>query len=213
VHLLGERGGGQQGGSTMQFKPLEPGVEVFGASVDAIVAAFKLFPSVALKRLVHHGVGSMKGTEVVIEREAWYPLEGWLAAYQNIAEQVGPRAVFQIGQHIPKHAVFPPTVNDITSGVASIDVAYHMNHRKNGRVMFDPQTGQKLKGIGNYGFAPVAGERRIVSVCDNPYPCDFDRGILTAMAARFERQSRVSHDDKGPCRKNGADSCTYTVSW
>jgi hypothetical protein len=198
----------------MQFKPLEPGVDVYGACVDAIVEAFKLFPSVALKRLVHHGIGSIQGKgDVVIDREGWYPLDKWLAAYQNIAEQVGPRALVQIGQHIPKHAVFPPTVTDLPSAIASIDVAYHMNHRKNGKVMFDPATGQKVKGIGNYGFAPAPNERRITSVCDNPYPCDFDRGLITAMAARFERGSRVTHDERAPCRKTGADSCTYVVTW
>ena len=79
--------------------------------------------------------------------------------------------------------------------------------------MFDPATGQKLSGIGNYGYTPVPRERRIISVCENPYPCDFDRGILTTLAAKFERASRVTHDDSAPCRKNGADSCKYIIAW
>jgi len=119
----------------------------------------------------------------------------------------------QIGQHVPKHAPFPPSINDIHGAMGSMDAAYHMNHRKGGRVMFDPATGQMLSGIGNYGYAPVPRERRIISVCENPYPCDFDRGIITALAARFERGSRVTHDDSAPCRKNGADSCKFIIAW
>ena len=197
----------------MQFKPFEPDIEVYGASIDAIVDAFKLFPSVVLRRLVNYGIGTLRGKDVVINRDAWYPLANWLSAYESIANEVGPRALFQIGQHIPKHAPFPPTITDIHSAVMGLDVAYHMNHRKGGRVMFDPATGQKLSGIGNYGYTPVPRERRIISVCENPYPCDFDRGILTTLSARFERGARVVHDDSAPCRKNGADSCKYVIAW
>jgi hypothetical protein len=198
----------------MQFKSFEPGIEVYGSSIDAIVEAFKLFPSVALKRLVNHGIGlvNAKG-EIQIDRDAWYPQANWLAAFENIANTVGPRALQQIGQHVPKHAVFPPTVTDIHRGIGSVDVAYHMNHRKNGRPMFDPSTGQKTPGIGHYGYSPEAGARKILSQCENPYPCDFDRGILSAIATRFERTARVAHDERSPCRKNGADSCTYVITW
>jgi len=198
----------------MQARALEPGIEVFGGFVDSVVEAFKLFPSVALKRLTSNGIGAMNARgEIVIDRQSWYPLEKWLAAYDDIAGTVGTRALFQIGQQIPKNAALPPTVNDIHSSIAAVDVGYHMNHRKNGKVMFDPASGQKTKGLGSYGCRPVPGERRIVSVCENPYPCDFDRGVLSAFANRFEKLARVQHDDRAPCRKAGGASCTYTIFW
>jgi hypothetical protein len=197
----------------MQFKAFEPGVEVFGASVGAFVDAFKLFPSVMLKCLVKHGIGTMVKGNVEIDKSRWYPQENWLAAWEEIATTVGGRACYQIGRQVPRHAVFPPSVTDVHAAVASIDVAYHMNHRKDGKVMFDPASGQMLKGIGNYGYKPAAGERRITAVCENPYPCDFDRGLVTEVATKFEKQARVAHDDGAPCRSKGADSCTYVVSW
>jgi hypothetical protein len=197
----------------MQFKAFEPGIDVYGSSIDAIVDAFKLFPSIALKRLASHGIGetNAKG-DVIIDRDGWYPQAAWLAAFEGIATTVGTRALFQIGQNVPKHAVFPPSIKEIRGGIASVDVAYHMNHRKNGKPMFDPATGQKAKGIGRYGVAD-AGDRKMTCVCENPYPCDFDRGVLTAIATRFEKLARVAHDDRAPCRKAGADSCTYHVAW
>jgi hypothetical protein len=197
----------------MQFKAFEQGIDVYGSSLDAIVEAFKLFPSIALKRLVSHGIGSVNGKgEISIDREAWYPQANWLAAFEGIATTVGTRALYQIGQNVPKHAIFPPSITEIRGGVASIDVAYHMNHRKNGKPMFDPATGQKAKGIGRYGMVE-SGDRKMTVVCENPYPCDFDRGILSAIAGRFEKMARVTHDERAPCRKNGADSCTYHVVW
>ncbi len=191
----------------------EQGIELSGFMIEPIVESFKLFPSVATKRLVAHGIGTMKGKDVVLDRQSWYGIENWLAAFEGLAETVGPRAMFQIGQQVPKYAALPPNINDIHSSLFALDVGYHMNHRKNGRVMFDPATGNMTPGIGNYIMKPVPNERRITSICDNPYPCDFDRGLVTAFATRFERNARIVHDDREPCRKTGARSCTYTVTW
>jgi hypothetical protein len=197
----------------MRFNQIESGIEAYGMSVDAFVDAFKLFPSIALKKLVSHGVGTVNAKgEIVIERDSWYPLGNMLAAVEGIATNVGPRALFQMGQHVPKHAPFPPTITDIRSGLASLDAAYHMNHRKNGKPMFDQATGRKMSGIGHY-VTTDTGPRKITVVCDNPYPCDFDRGIIAGVAQRFERAAKVTHDDHATCRKSGADSCTYHITW
>ncbi|HWZ93311.1 MAG TPA: hypothetical protein VNW92_30835, partial [Polyangiaceae bacterium] len=122
-------------------------------------------------------------------------------------------SLYAIGRGIPENAVFPEQINDIRSGIGSLDVAYHMNHRKGGAVMFNPENGQMLEGIGHYGFQPSPNENRIVCVCENPYACDFDRGIIAAMANRFEARARTVHDNEAPCRKKGAESCTYVTVW
>ncbi len=198
----------------MEFQAFQPGIEVYGVSIHAIVDAFKLFPSIALKRLAAHGIGTVRGRgDVEIDTDAWYPQQAWLDAFRDIATSVGTQALFQIGQHVPKHAVFPPSITDIRSAVASIDIAYHMNHRKRGVPMFDPKTGIKREGIGHYGCDPIAGKNEIHSLCHNPYPCDFDHGILTAMAQRFEKRARVEHVDAAACRKKKGDSCSYVITW
>ncbi|HYQ01017.1 MAG TPA: hypothetical protein VER96_20245 [Polyangiaceae bacterium] len=198
----------------MQFKVFEPGIQVSGASLGAIVEGFRKYPTVAAKYLTRHGlVKSVAGKPADIDRDGWYPLEDWLAAYEGIANEIGLNSLFGIGKSIPENATFPPHVKDIHSGISSIDVAYHMNHRKNGTVMFNPETGQMLDGIGHYGYEAASDDDRIVCVCHNPYPCDFDRGIITAMATRFQPLARTVHDNDAPCRKSGADSCTYVVMW
>jgi hypothetical protein len=59
-------------------------------------------------------------------------------------------------------------------------------------------------------FAP---KRRAVMVCDTPYPAEIDRGIVTAMARRFEAFAEVERDPSKPSRLEGGPSCTFVVTW
>lgn len=197
----------------MQFQPFEKGIEVNGQTVYAIVDGFKAFKSLASNYLLEQNIGKKDPGGIIINPDAWYSQEAWLKAFENIAKKVGDSTLIQIGQSIPKNAKFPPWVVDIESAIKSIDIAYHMNHRKNNKELFDPNSGRMTEGIGHYGFERVPGKNLIISVCENPYPCAFDKGIITTMAKKFELRANVMHDDAKPCRKNGADSCTYIVTW
>jgi len=198
----------------MQFKVFEPGIDVSGTVLAAVADGFRKYPTVAMKYLTKYGLTkNTSAKELQFDREGWYSLEDWLAACESISNEVGINSLYGIGKTVPENAVFPPHVKDIHSAMGSIDFAYHMNHRKNGTVMFNPETGQMLEGIGHYKMEPVPNENRIIMVCENPYPCDFDRGIISAMANRFEPLARTAHDNEAACRKNGADSCTYVVMW
>jgi hypothetical protein len=197
----------------VEFKPFEPGIEVNGQTVYTIVDGFGLFKRVASRVLESEGIGRMKSDgDLVIDRDGWYSQEKWLRAFARIAAEAGSGALFAIGRQIPENAAFPPGVVDIHSALQAINVGYHMNHRKHGAIMFNPQTGELLAGIGYYGCQPQ-GEHTIIAECKNPYPCDFDRGILTSMARKFEPHAQVVHDDSKPCRKTGGEACTYEITW
>lgn len=196
----------------MQFQPFEPEIEVNGQTVYAIVDGFRLFRRLASAILAQEGIGRMRSDgDLTLDRHAWYSQSAWLRAFERIADEAGSGALFAIGRQIPENAQFPPSVVDIHTAIQSVDVAYHLNHRKHGDVMINLATGGKLGGIGSYGYHR-AGDRMIISECSNPYPCDFDRGILTSMARRFEPHAQVEHE-AGPCRKHGADTCTYVIRW
>lgn len=197
----------------MQFKAFEDGIEVNGQTVFSIVDGMGNFKPVAIKHLL--GVGITKGTnnDIGIDLNSWYSQDKWLEAFENIANNIGDSILFQIGQAIPRNAQFPPWVQDIDGAIKSIDIAYHMNHRKNGKPLFDPETMEMTEGIGHYGYESIENKNMIISECNNPYPCDFDRGIIDTMAKKFELKANVVHDDSKPCRKKGADSCTYLITW
>jgi hypothetical protein len=197
----------------MQFKAFEPGIEVNGQTVYAVVDGMGHFKSLGEKILLKVGIGEMKDGKYAIQMDGWYSHDSWLQAFEDIARQIGDPTLKQIGMKIPENAQFPPWVKDVDSAVKSIDIAYHMNHRKKGTVLFNPDTGVMLEGIGHYGYERIDGKNIIVSECKNPYPCAFDHGIITTMARKFELKATVAHDDSKPCRKNGADSCTYLITW
>jgi hypothetical protein len=198
----------------MQRKAYEPGIEVSGASLAAILDGFKQYPSIAMKHLVKHGVIKNAGaTWTEVDKSGWYPLETWLAAHDAIASEVGINALYSIGKSIPKAIPLPPHITDIFMLMGSIDVVYHMNHRKNGVIMFDPQTGMMLEGIGHFVTTIDPQEKRVIVVSNTPYPCDFERGIVGGFASRFDANARTIHDSNAPCRKKGAESCTYVTWW
>lgn len=102
-----------------------------------------------------------------------------------------------IGKKIPETAKFPPQVNDIQSGLGSIGLAYQMNHRGG--------------EIGYYQFRKTSDKEGYVEA-SNPYPCDFDLGIVEGMSKRFAPNAIVRHE-KGECRKTGGSICRYCVKW
>jgi len=194
----------------VQFKAFEDGMMVNGATIMSIVDALKNYGGAVGQIMKESGLEDVVGDE-----NHWYPQQSFLNAFKIISEQVGPKTLFLIGQKIPENAVFPPEVDSIEKALASIDVAYHMNHKNaRGEVLFDPtRTPTMLEGIGHYEFAALEGQNRGVMVCDVPYPCDFDRGIIATIAARFSRAPVVVHDDSAACRKDGFETCAYQIRW
>ena len=192
-----------------QFKAFSSGIEVNGETVLSVVQGMGAFRAVAVSLLKEQG----------IEEPApgrWYSQQAWLDAFEAISAKVGAQTLYAIGKQIPENAQFPPEINSLEAALQAIDVAYHMNHKSLGAPLFDLKTGKMREGIGHYQYE-AAGDRKIKMTCHNPYPCDFDRGIIEAMAKRFKPAGavlvKVKHDDTAPCRKTGADSCTYWVEW
>ncbi len=198
----------------MQFVPFEDGIQVNGQTVLSIMGGFAIFKKIPSDILLNLEIGT-PGPDGLVQVGAgeWISQGKWLRGFEEIGRVVGTGALYGIGLKIPECAIFPPWVTDVHSAIRSIDIAYHLNHRKAGQVMFDPATNTMLEGIGHYGYTPIPNERRILSTCSNPYPCDFDKGIITAMARRFAHNAWVDHQEPDTCRKKNGESCTYAITW
>jgi hypothetical protein len=198
----------------MQYVSFEPGIEVRGGGVNATLEAFNAFSLLASQIMVAEGCGEL-GEDGLIRAnsEGWYSLDANLQAFRRISREIGDHVLYRLGAVMPKHAKLPPDVQSVPDVFATMDIAFHMNHRKNGVEMFDPANGRMLEGIGHYSYDPDPVHKRIISVARNPYPCPFDRGLFEAMAARFDPKARVIHDDTKPCRNKGADACTLIVEY
>ena len=91
------------------------------------------------------------------------------------------------------------TVHD---ALASISIAYQMNYR-NG-------------SIGKYEYTQT-GPNSGTMLCENPYPSDFDYGLIYRTAQKFRDSSStkliVKRDESKSNRISGGESCTYDIEW
>ncbi len=197
----------------MQYKSFAPHIEVLGLSIQFIVESFAVMPSVGVKYLARYGMGTiLPDGKLQFDPHAWYSLDRWLLLLEGISTEVGSGPLFAIGRKVGTNAPLPPSTQDIRATFGELDRTYHAFHRREGKVMLDPATGLMLEGIGHYRSHPATGQNRIEVVCENPYPCDFDMGIVTGFSQRFQA-AIIRHEATAPCRKRGAESCTYVVTW
>lgn len=177
-----------------QFNAFEPGVEVMGSVVTSFIDVMGAFKSLA--------EGILKDNGIVDPRPGqWYSQQSWLNSFKTITDQIGPNTVFLLARQIPTSADISPAIDTIEKALFGLDQAYRDSHR-NGEA-------------GHYIFVKTGAKTGQMHTL-NPYPCDFDRGILDALAKRFEPANPyldIVHHDNAPCKRQGADSCTYTITW
>lgn len=176
------------------FVASSPKVEVNGETIYSIIDGMGIFKNTAIKILNENGITNPQPGQ-------WYSQQLWLNAFRSIADKVGDSTLYNIGMRIPENAKFPPEINDIHIALAAIDVAYHMNHR-NGE-------------IGEYQYERT-GDRSAKITCTNPYPDEFDKGIIYQMGKKFAPKGaavNVIIASEMPTRSEGADATVYVVSW
>lgn len=195
----------------MQYRAFEPDIEILGAAVMATFGGFGPLRTIVERVLCRDGLVDSAAPEAGIDVDGWYVQQAWLDALREIDERFGAEILFNIGAEIPNNAVFPSLAVDVHTAVASIDVAYHLNHRRAGQILYDPASKQMLDGIGHYGYERL-GDTHILTTCVTPYPCEFDLGIVATMARRFEPRTIVEHVGT-ECRRHGAQACTYALRW
>ncbi|MEL6271313.1 MAG: hypothetical protein AAFV33_09140 [Chloroflexota bacterium] len=174
-----------------EYVSFEPGVEVWGQSAQGVLIALG---EDAIPILEKYGLHP-------IDPNGWYNQQNFLNAYREIAKSNFLNLV-AVGMQVPDLAGLPPEIQTIDDALNALNVAYQMHHR-----------GGK---IGEYAYERT-GERAAKMVARNPYPSDFDYGIIYRMVQKF-RPSDSDHiivelDPQAPTRKNGADSCTYLIEW
>lgn len=181
------------------------------ATISGVVAVVK-----AMENGKENRIEILKANNIDLSKSDWFLLKDWLSAFKTISEQLGNMNLFIIGKTLTETVPFPP-MKDLEEALRTIDVAYHMSHRLDGKIMFDGATGKMTEGIGNYKLTVFnEQERKAVMVCDNPYPSEFDRGIITQVVRKFKpKGSRedVVLDKSKESRLNGAETCTYNISW
>ena len=178
------------------FKAIDPGVEVSGTSILSFLYAIEFGREMRAEILSEHDI---EPTE-----DSWHNQQRYLDALKQIAENVGEKTMFLMGKAVPESATFPREIQGVEAALNSINVAYQMNHRGD--------------DIGYYKLVEFdADMHRAVMECKNPYPSEFDRGILTTMVRKFTAEKAnavdVVLDTTKPSRREGGDTCWYVIGW
>jgi hypothetical protein len=188
------------------------GIEVSSRIVWALIngmgvykhKGFKIFEKLGLK-------------EINYDLNQWYSWELFHEAFKLIENEIGFEAIFRIGTKIPENANIPHNTDSVESSLKSIDIAYHMNHRNSKKqILFDKnRTPNKLlnDNIGSSIYENGPKPKTALIHCNNPYPCDFDMGLINGFARKFTDDVVVEHQDISKCRKNGNNECIYSVRW
>lgn len=133
--------------------------------------------------------------------EHWYPMRQGLAFLQAVEAAHGREAIRAMGRAIPDTSRFPPGLERLERALHLLDVAYQVNHRGG--------------PIGRYLVRQLEPGRAEM-LCENPYPCDLDLGILERLEERFhggEARAGVIHRPGPQCRRLGAKACLFELRW
>lgn len=181
-----------------QYEAFDPDVEVHGQTIrnvvhEALGRFSEEYQQLAVDALTENGVEEPASDE-------WYPQQAWLNTFETFADELEPHILDRLGEQIPDVVDWPSGISGVESGLAAIDEAYQLNHRGG--------------DIGFYRFEPIDDTSGTMT-CKNPYPCPFDRGLIRATARRYAPvEAFVFVEEVGDdCRREGADRCTYRVSW
>jgi len=181
-----------------EYIPFDEKVEVNGQTVLSVVNGINEIFATSMKQILStNGINSPKPGE-------WYSQKNWLLAFKEIGNTIGNHTLFAIGKSIPENADFPKEIDDIKSALESINIAYHQNHRGG--------------EIGYYKLVEFDEKRKEAKMeCKTPYPCSFDRGIISSMVRQFAPINSVNQevelDEEKNNKNTGADSSWYNISW
>ncbi len=187
------------GGITMaEYKASSPTLEIIGGMIVSIWAAFpENFQKMIRGILSKHGVAD-------INPQDWYLLQPALDTLKEIEEKFGHHILSQVGEQAALRAPLPPEIKTFKECMSALNVTIQKMHRGGspGGYQVEEEKGQ--------GFI------RYRVTASTPFPCSLTRGYLESFARRFApegvRDIVITHDENLPCRRNGAETCTYVIT-
>ncbi|GAB3699019.1 hypothetical protein [Halorubrum pallidum] len=182
----------------VSYEAFDPNVEINGQTVVTIVNEAMGRFSAAYRERAQEALAEEGITDPAADE--WYPQQTWLNAFETIVDDLQPHVLDRLGEQLPDVADWPNEYETVCEGLRSIDEAYQRNHRGG--------------EIGHYQFEQI-DDRTGVVTCYNPYPCPFDRGLIRGVAERYAPVNAfVFIEETGDtCRRDGDDTCAYTVYW
>ncbi|MDD2777215.1 MAG: hypothetical protein PHU06_14800 [Gallionella sp.] len=181
-----------------QFIAFDKNTEVVGLGLLSCIAAFPEHARPHIEQLM------AENNLTNITPDKWFKAQDWLNAFKAFSTSYGSNTLFHIGVAVFEGFIFPPNVSDLESALKLIAQAYREHHR-NGRIGYI-----ELRSF------DAKAKKAVMEYC-NPYPCNFERGIVTACVRKYKPQDDhfvdVQLDKDKPSRLDGAESSFYIITW
>ncbi|MDD4962650.1 MAG: hypothetical protein PHI11_01885 [Gallionella sp.] len=181
-----------------QFIAFEKDVEVLGIGILTIIPAFPEYARPLVEGLI------AENNLLNVTPEKWFKVQPLLNVFKAFSTSYGPSTLFHVGVTVFEGFDLPPQLTDLESALKLIGEVYLMRHR-NGELGY-----VELRSF------DVQAKRAVIEYC-NPYPCHFERGIVTACARKFKPKDahfiEVELEKNKPSRLDGADSSFYVITW
>jgi hypothetical protein len=182
-----------------EYKASSPNCELIGSMVASLWAAFPENFQGAIKGvLLKHGVAD-------IQPEKWYLLQSVLDALKELETTFGHHLLSQVGEQAALRAPVPPEVKSFKDCLINMNATLKKINRGGSAGGYEVQEDDAPGGL-----------QRFRVIASTPFPCSLTRGYLESFARRFgpvgTQEVLVRHDEQNPCRRNGADTCTYYVT-
>jgi hypothetical protein len=126
--------------------------------------------------------------------DRWYPMTGYLAVVEAVAAATGPEALVAAGRCCGE--ALSGETGSVPEELEALDAAYRRHHRG---------------AAGGYAFRQIGPNDGRIE-CATPYPCAFDRALVEGLA-RTAADGYVSIAEVSTCRDDGAERCTYELTW
>lgn len=195
--------------------PLKKSIEGVEVRKEVIVGIQEVLnqKSIQLKNL------SLKSFGLDLEEnKAWYPLENLLKLFTYIEKNCSPSILQRIGAEVAKKAKWPDTTQNAEEAIRSINLAYHMNHRRDEQELFDYEKGEIIEGYIGHDILEIDHKKEVANfICGSFYPSDFNLGmakqVLKIFGNNFIAALSVKIDKSQPSRKTGGETCTYNINY
>ncbi|MGB6067479.1 MAG: hypothetical protein WBG50_21960 [Desulfomonilaceae bacterium] len=176
-----------------------PNAELLGGMIYSLWGAFpEGYQAIVHEVLANHGI-----KDVVPEN--WYRLQPVLDALKEIEERFGHYLLREVGEQAAVHAPIPPEIDSLHACLFALNPTLNRFHR-----------GGDIGGNDVKEEKTESGLKRYRVTDSTPYPCMLTGGYLQGLARRFGsrdyKEVLVRHDDESPCRRQGAEFCTYFVT-
>ena len=193
-----------------QFISYNPNIEVAGVYVFSFINAMRRDIEYRQEVLAKHNIIAHKDN-------TWYPLQAFLNAMKEIGDTTGEMNLFIMGLSAIKNTPILDNTN-LKEVLAMTNNRIHALHRLEGKLMYNPTTGEKLEGLGNIILTEFDDNNGIATITsDSPYPSKTEEGVFTGRLQQYKPINsefhQVKEDITKPRKSQGDDSTTFILRW